>query len=309
MNYHPQSKLHVHVPVNTKLDWVSEQCDLDLGDMTFGLWQTFHRSSTKNCIQNYPNPSSPWNEKYIWPRQSSRNLFWCTGLWASILVIFTSAAQFYRPKLFFYYKVFKECTVASSISWQLGLRDTSPSWLYQGEPLLCTISFLGIIIYHDMHGKQVSDIPDASRNVIIIIVIIATCLRYLPYQAISRIYMYRPTGPHIYDTAYINAVMSKSVRPKDLTDKISFGLTKIQYFCCISYCSDWQDFQNQSKWLACPKKFQYLCKCNHSSSPGGASFGGGGAIDARGMFWAVLVQINDIIKWTKEQNKIYTYSW
>ena len=52
--------------------------------------------------------------------------------------------------------------------------------------------------------------------------------------------------------------MSKSVRLKDLTDKISFGLTKNKYFCCIIYCSDWQDFQNQSKWLVCPKRFQHL---------------------------------------------------
>ena len=29
-------------------------------------------------------------------------------------------------------------------------------------------------------------------------------------------------------------------------------------FCCIFYRSDWQDFQNQSKWLACPKRFQHL---------------------------------------------------
>ena len=55
------------------------------------------------------------------------------------------------------------------------------------------------------------------------------------------------------------AVMLKSVRPKDLTDKISFGLTKNKYFCYIFYCSDWQNFQNQSKWLACPKRFQHLC--------------------------------------------------
>ena len=26
-----------------------------------------------------------------------------------------------------------------------------------------------------------------------------------------------------------------------------------------NYCSDWQNVQNQSKWLACPKKFQHLC--------------------------------------------------
>ena len=30
------------------------------------------------------------------------------------------------------------------------------------------------------------------------------------------------------------------------------------YLCFIFYCSDWQDFQNQSKWLACPKRFQHL---------------------------------------------------
>ena len=54
------------------------------------------------------------------------------------------------------------------------------------------------------------------------------------------------------------AVMSKSVWPKDLTDKISFGLTKSSDFCCTFYCSDWQDFQNQSEWLACLERFQHL---------------------------------------------------
>ena len=65
------------------------------------------------------------------------------------------------------------------------------------------------------------------------------------------------------------AVMSKSVRPKDLTDKISFGLTKKKYFCYILYCSDWQNFKNQSKLLTCPKRFQHLwslCSCCFEAS-------------------------------------------
>ena len=41
---------------------------------------------------------------------------------------------------------------------------------------------------------------------------------------------------------------------------------KKKYFCCIFYCSDWQDSQNQSKWLACPKRFQHLCKINKKTA-------------------------------------------
>ena len=41
-----------------------------------------------------------------------------------------------------------------------------------------------------------------------------------------------------------------------------------KYFCCIFYCSDWQDFQNQSKWLTCPKRFQHLWLYNYAGHTG-----------------------------------------
>ena len=41
-------------------------------------------------------------------------LFDVQALRASILVIFTSPAKFYRPELFFYHKAFQECTTASN---------------------------------------------------------------------------------------------------------------------------------------------------------------------------------------------------
>ena len=58
---------------------------------------------------------------------------------------------------------------------------------------------------------------------------------------------------------HLCAVMSKKCQTEGFDWQNFIRTDNNWYFCFIFYCSDWQDFQNQSKWLACPKRFQHLC--------------------------------------------------